>query len=141
VILILHVQIHCIITACGTLFLITCNLVIKLPSSLVPRLGRIVFVLYVLVGHTISFTSGSFFQIFKDGKLSHFIDGRGATGSWMSYVNCARHVTEQNVTVVQEGNQIFYEVIYSIHLVNVLLVWKVLYILLRDSERLKISYS
>ena len=52
------------------------------------------------------------FQIFKEGKLSHFIDGRGATGNWMSYVNCARHGSEQNLTVVQDGTQIYYEVKY-----------------------------
>ena len=52
------------------------------------------------------------FQIFKEGKLSHFIDGRGATGNWMSYVNCARHGSEQNLTVVQDGTQIYYEVRY-----------------------------
>ena len=32
-----------------------------------------------------------FLQIFQDGKLSHFIDGRGTAGNWMAYVNCARY--------------------------------------------------
>ncbi|XP_060588038.1 PR domain zinc finger protein 14-like [Ruditapes philippinarum] len=71
-----------------------------------------------------SFDDNSYmWEIFKEGKLSHFIDGRGATGNWMSYVNCARHISEQNVTVVQEGGQIFYEVCRDIHPGMEVLVW------------------
>ncbi|KAK3587274.1 hypothetical protein CHS0354_034419 [Potamilus streckersoni] len=63
------------------------------------------------------------FQIFKDGKLSHFVDGRGTTGNWMSYINNARHIAEQNLTVIQEDNQIFYEVCRDIQCGTELLVW------------------
>ncbi|XP_052264537.1 PR domain zinc finger protein 14-like [Dreissena polymorpha] len=71
-----------------------------------------------------SFDDNSFmWEIFKDGKLSHFVDGRGSTGNWMSYVNCARHVGEQNLVVVQEGNQIFYEVCRDVPPGTEVLVW------------------
>lgn len=45
-----------------------------------------------------------------DGCLSHFLDGRGTSGNWMSYVNNARSLTEQNLVAAQEGTDIFYEV-------------------------------
>ena len=45
-------------------------------------------------------------QIFVCGKLSHFIDGRGAAGNWMAYVNSARHEKEQNLTAIQVRNYI-----------------------------------
>ncbi|WAR03639.1 PRD14-like protein, partial [Mya arenaria] len=71
-----------------------------------------------------SFDDNTFmWEIFKEGKLSHFIDGRGATGNWMSYVNCARHVSEQNVTVVQDGTQIYYELCRDVPVGTELLVW------------------
>lgn len=62
-------------------------------------------------------------EIFKNGRLSHFVDGRGALGSWMSYVNCARHKSEQNLVVVQQNDEIFYEVSRDIHNGCELLVW------------------
>lgn len=55
--------------------------------------------------------------------MSHFIDGRGATGNWMSYVNCARYSGEQNLVVVQEGENIYYEVCKDIPMGTELLVW------------------
>ncbi|XP_060076741.1 PR domain zinc finger protein 14-like [Ylistrum balloti] len=71
-----------------------------------------------------SFDDNSYmWEIFKGGKLSHFIDGRGATGNWMSYVNCARHTAEQNVIVVQENDCIYYEVYKDIPMGSELLVW------------------
>ncbi|XP_012935295.1 PR domain zinc finger protein 14-like [Aplysia californica] len=54
--------------------------------------------------------NGYMWEIFKEGRLSHFLDGRGNSGNWMSYVNCARTPTEQNLVAVQEGEVIFYEV-------------------------------
>ena len=36
-----------------------------------------------------------------DGRLSHFVDGRGNTGNWMAYVNCARYAQEQNLIALQ----------------------------------------
>ncbi|XP_028720478.1 PR domain zinc finger protein 14 [Peromyscus leucopus] len=61
-------------------------------------------------------------EIFEDGSLSHFIDGKGS-GNWMSYVNCARFPKEQNLVAVQHQGQIFYESCKEIHQNQELLVW------------------
>ncbi|ESO97355.1 hypothetical protein LOTGIDRAFT_114994, partial [Lottia gigantea] len=62
-------------------------------------------------------------EIFKEGKLSHFIDGRGTNGSWMSYLNCARHIAEQNMVVLQEGDEVYYYATRDISPGTELLVW------------------
>lgn len=41
----------------------------------------------------------------------------------MSYVNCARHVTEQNLVVVQTDDNIYYEACKDIMMGEELLVW------------------
>lgn len=64
-----------------------------------------------------------FFQIFKNGRLSYFIDGCGVIGNWMLYVNCVRYFGEQNLVVVQEGENIYYEVCKDIFMGIELLVW------------------
>ncbi|XP_051021913.1 PR domain zinc finger protein 14 [Acomys russatus] len=61
-------------------------------------------------------------EIFKDGHLSHFIDGKGS-GNWMAYVNCARFPKEQNLAAVQHQGQIFYESCKEIYHNQELLVW------------------
>ncbi|XP_075861460.1 PR domain zinc finger protein 14 [Microcebus murinus] len=62
-------------------------------------------------------------EIFEDGQLSHFIDGKGSTGNWMAYVNCARFPSEQNLVAVQCQGRIFYESCKEIHQNQELLVW------------------
>ncbi|XP_047583211.1 PR domain zinc finger protein 14 [Lutra lutra] len=62
-------------------------------------------------------------EIFEDGHLSHFIDGKGGAGNWMSYVNCARFPKEQNLVAVQCQGQIFYESCKEICPNQELLVW------------------
>ncbi|ELR54838.1 PR domain zinc finger protein 14 [Bos mutus] len=62
-------------------------------------------------------------EIFEDGQLSHFIDGKGSAGNWMSYVNCARFPSEQNLVAVQCQGQIFYESCKEIYQNQELLVW------------------
>ncbi|XP_060100319.1 PR domain zinc finger protein 14 [Heteronotia binoei] len=62
-------------------------------------------------------------EIFEDGRLSHFIDGRGASGNWMSLVNCARFPEEQNMTALQCQGQIYYESCAEISPGQELLVW------------------
>ncbi|XP_037361997.1 PR domain zinc finger protein 14 [Talpa occidentalis] len=62
-------------------------------------------------------------EIFEDGHLSHFIDGKGSSGNWMSYVNCARFPKEQNLVAVQCQGQIFYESCKEIYQNQELLVW------------------
>ncbi|XP_048364509.1 PR domain zinc finger protein 14 [Sphaerodactylus townsendi] len=62
-------------------------------------------------------------EIFEDGRLSHFIDGKGASGNWMSLVNCARFPEEQNLMALQCQGQIYYESCKEISPGQELLVW------------------
>ncbi|XP_064620585.1 PR domain zinc finger protein 14-like [Lineus longissimus] len=62
-------------------------------------------------------------EVFKDGRLSHFIDGRGSTGNWMAYVNCARYAQEQNLIAIQTEGQIYYEACKDLPRGSELLVW------------------
>ncbi|KAM9279127.1 PR domain zinc finger protein 14 [Cariama cristata] len=62
-------------------------------------------------------------EIFEYGRLSHFIDGKGTSGNWMSLVNCARFPEEQNLTAIQWQGQIFYESCKEIFPRQELLVW------------------
>ncbi|KAM4534074.1 PR domain zinc finger protein 14 [Odontesthes bonariensis] len=62
-------------------------------------------------------------EVFENGRLSHFVDGRGAAGNWMSLVKCARFPEEQNLTAVQVQGQIFYEACKEISPGQELLVW------------------
>ncbi|NXN07583.1 PRD14 protein, partial [Indicator maculatus] len=62
-------------------------------------------------------------EIFEYGRLSHFIDGKGTSGNWMSLVNCARFPAEQNLTAIQCQGQIFYESCKDILPKQELLVW------------------
>ena len=76
-------------------------------------------------------------EIFNDGRLSHFYDGRPqplqqqlqpqqqkpssskkTSNQWMTYVNCARFAQEQNLIAVQCDGEIFYEVCKDIAQVN-----------------------
>lgn len=62
-------------------------------------------------------------QVFENGRLSHFVDGRGGSGNWMSLVKCARFPDEQNLIAVQVQGQIFYETCKEIRPGQELLVW------------------
>ncbi|CAD7691954.1 unnamed protein product [Nyctereutes procyonoides] len=62
-------------------------------------------------------------EIFEDGHLSHFTDGKGNAGNWMSFVNCAHFPKEQNLVAVQCQGQIFYESCKEICQNQELLVW------------------
>lgn len=62
-------------------------------------------------------------QVFENGRLSHFVDGRGGSGNWMSLVKCARFPEEQNLVAVQVQGQIFYEACKEIRAGQELLVW------------------
>lgn len=61
--------------------------------------------------------------MFENGRLSHFVDGRGGSGNWMSLVKCARFPDEQNLVAVQVQGQIFYEACKEIRPGQELLVW------------------
>ncbi|XP_067888755.1 PR domain zinc finger protein 14 [Heterodontus francisci] len=62
-------------------------------------------------------------EIFEDGRLSHFIDGKGTASNWMALVNCARSPQEQNLTAVQSEGKIFYETCKDVPEKQELLVW------------------
>ncbi|XP_029935554.1 PR domain zinc finger protein 14 [Myripristis murdjan] len=62
-------------------------------------------------------------EVFENGRLSHFVDGRGGSGNWMSLVKCARFPEEQNLIAVQVQEQIFYEACKEIRPGQELLVW------------------
>ncbi|XP_053716680.1 PR domain zinc finger protein 14 [Synchiropus splendidus] len=62
-------------------------------------------------------------EVFENGRLSHFVDGRGGSGNWMSLVKCARFPDEQNLIAVQVHGQIFYEACKEIRPHQELLVW------------------
>uniref|UniRef100_A0A8C5MQL7 PR domain zinc finger protein 14 n=1 Tax=Leptobrachium leishanense TaxID=445787 RepID=A0A8C5MQL7_9ANUR len=62
-------------------------------------------------------------EIFENGKLSHFIDGKGASGNWMALVNCARFPEEQNLIAIQCVGEIYYETCKEILPRQELLVW------------------
>uniref|UniRef100_A0A3Q2QUK1 PR domain containing 14 n=1 Tax=Fundulus heteroclitus TaxID=8078 RepID=A0A3Q2QUK1_FUNHE len=62
-------------------------------------------------------------EVFENGRLSHFVDGRGASGNWMSLVKCARFPEEQNLITVQVQGRIFYEACKEITPGQELLVW------------------
>uniref|UniRef100_UPI00398F1BBE PR domain zinc finger protein 14 n=1 Tax=Pristiophorus japonicus TaxID=55135 RepID=UPI00398F1BBE len=62
-------------------------------------------------------------EIFEDGRLSHFIDGKGAASNWMALVNCARSPQEQNLTAIQSEGKIFYETCKDVLEKQELLVW------------------
>ncbi|TNN88942.1 PR domain zinc finger protein 14 [Liparis tanakae] len=62
-------------------------------------------------------------EVFENGRLSHFVDGRGGSGNWMSSVKCARFPEEQNLIAVQIQSQIFYEACKEIRPGQELLVW------------------
>ena len=59
----------------------------------------------------------------EDGSLNHYIDGQSETENWMKFVNCARHGDEQNLTLIQDGHQLFYQCCKDILMGEELLVW------------------
>ncbi|KAJ8010905.1 hypothetical protein DPEC_G00080010 [Dallia pectoralis] len=62
-------------------------------------------------------------EVFENGRLSHFVDGRGSSGNWMALVKCARFPEEQNLIAVQSKGQIFYEACKDVRSGQELLVW------------------
>ncbi|KAK3707442.1 hypothetical protein QZH41_011900 [Actinostola sp. cb2023] len=62
-------------------------------------------------------------EVYKDGKLSHYIDGTTDTNNWMKFVNCARQSTEQNLSLIQENDQLYYDACRDICCGEELLVW------------------
>jgi len=62
-------------------------------------------------------------QVFSNDGLSHYIDGQSEAENWMKFVNCARHSGEQNLALVQDGDELYYECCKDIRAGEELLVW------------------
>ena len=63
-------------------------------------------------------------QVFHDGQVSHYLDGKDeANSSWMRFVRCARHKKEQNMVVFQYHGCVYYRTIREILPGQELLVW------------------
>lgn len=66
----------------------------------------------------------NFLQVFSDeSSLDYYIDGQSEPENWMKFVNCARHSDEQNLALIQDGDQLFYECCKDILMGEELLVW------------------
>jgi len=64
------------------------------------------------------------FQIYHEGKLLYYIDGRDENkSSWMRYIRCARHKGEQNMFAFQYYGNIYYRAFRDIPAGTELLVW------------------
>ncbi|XP_078368004.1 PR domain zinc finger protein 14-like [Oculina patagonica] len=63
-------------------------------------------------------------EIYENGKLLHFIDGKDEnTSSWMRFIRCARHKGEQNLFAFQYNKEIYYRAFSDIPVGTELLVW------------------
>ncbi|XP_052214571.1 histone-lysine N-methyltransferase PRDM9-like isoform X1 [Dreissena polymorpha] len=68
--------------------------------------------------------SGYCWQIYKEGKESHFVDAQNkATSNWMRYVNCAMTETDQNLVAFQYKGGIYYCTFKPVSPGDELLVW------------------
>ena len=60
----------------------------------------------------------------KEGKFSHFLDGRDESlSNWMRFVNCSRSEDEQNLVAYQFRGNIYYRTYKPISPGKELLVW------------------
>lgn len=63
-------------------------------------------------------------KVFNEaGLLAHYVDGQTEPQNWMKFVNSARHIEEQNLILLQDGDQLFYESSRDILHGEQLLVW------------------
>ncbi|XP_060558031.1 zinc finger protein 737-like [Ruditapes philippinarum] len=68
--------------------------------------------------------SGYCWQIYANGKPSHFVDARDkVTSNWMRYVNCAPSESEQNLVAFQFKGNIYYRSYKTIFPGTELLCW------------------
>lgn len=63
-------------------------------------------------------------QVHEEDSLSYFIDARDPKyGNWMNFIQPARHSMEQNLRVVQYGNNLYFVATADIRVGDELLVW------------------
>ena len=66
----------------------------------------------------------SYFQIYENGELQHYIDGQDVSRSnWMRYVNPAQFSHHQNLVACQVNRDVYFYTIRSIPADTELLVW------------------
>ncbi|XP_013791986.1 probable histone-lysine N-methyltransferase PRDM7, partial [Limulus polyphemus] len=68
--------------------------------------------------------SGYAWQIYKNGRPSHFVNAKDTSKSnWLRYVNCACNEEQQNLVAFQYHGQIFYRTYKPVLQGSELLVW------------------
>ncbi|XP_052260256.1 uncharacterized protein LOC127864553 isoform X2 [Dreissena polymorpha] len=73
---------------------------------------------------TVNQKSGYCWQVYKEGKASHFVDAQNkATSNWMRYVNCAMKEADKNIVAFQYKGGIYYCTLKPISSGEELLVW------------------
>ncbi|XP_064648824.1 PR domain zinc finger protein 12-like [Lineus longissimus] len=94
---------------------------IKEGTEMGPFLGKAVPL--EKVNHTTH--RGNMWEVFDEsGRITHFIDGdQEVPRCWISYVNCARMDEEQNLELIQVGQEIYYRALKSIPPGQELLIW------------------
>ncbi|XP_031810705.1 PR domain zinc finger protein 12 isoform X1 [Sarcophilus harrisii] len=94
---------------------------IKAGTEMGPFTGRVISPEHV----DICKNNNLMWEVFnEDGTVRYFIDASQEDHrSWMTYIKCARNEQEQNLEVVQIGNNIFYKAIEMIPPDQELLVW------------------
>lgn len=61
--------------------------------------------------------------MFSNGKVSCYIDGTFEPHNWMKAINCARYRREQNLVILQDNDELFYESARDVTPGEELLVW------------------
>jgi len=86
------------------------------------KTARMMLVFGVIVALTISFLDIP--QIFKDGKSAGYVDGNDEkVSSWMRFIRCARHKSEQNLFAFQYLGKVYYRTFKAILPGQEMLVW------------------
>ncbi|XP_052238901.1 PR domain zinc finger protein 4-like isoform X2 [Dreissena polymorpha] len=68
--------------------------------------------------------SGYCWQIYKEGKASHFVDAQNkATSNWMRYVNCPMNEADKNLVAIQYEEGIYYCTWKPVSSGEELLIW------------------
>ncbi|CAK8695456.1 unnamed protein product [Clavelina lepadiformis] len=72
----------------------------------------------------LTFEGGYSWEIYRKGKLSHYIDGADEKKSnWLRFINCARNQEEQNLIAYQHHGKIYYRAFKEILRGMEFLVW------------------
>ncbi|XP_031551340.1 PR domain zinc finger protein 14-like [Actinia tenebrosa] len=85
-----------------------------------PFTGKVVFPQDVIRGQD----NPHMWEVYSsEDAISYFIDGSEESRNWMKFVNSAISEVEQNMSVVQQGREIYYEATKNIYKGDELMVW------------------